>query len=768
MAVMVRNVATAIVLAFCLSGAAWLRAAPPELCRVHGGNTKTIWGVGFEPGKTEVLAWSPPFDKEKAIAALEATPYQPLGRLPARPPEEAKRLMIFDIEPRGLVMAVEFYRHFHAGGFYDARAGDTVCWVTNGDGCSKPWLVRSARPWWVYPEKAAPGDRIRIFGRNIDAQQVALKSRGDGRVVVPSEIGQGRHPIYECWALLPSDLPAGEYDLFVHNGAGAEAGWGGPLLLTVEPKPEPPRALIDVCDLGAKGNGFDDDTAALRQALVKAGEAGGGVVHLPPGRYAISATLWVPSGVRLQGAGRANSIITVSESRPMRFDLPQEIERAMPGHWVHPPKQRNEGVMLWVRDHASVTDLGLESGPGVWLGVLAAHSGATIRRCNLRIADGDMQAIQVSWGSYGFTLKDCDILGHGGLFMMHGPHRQAYVGGNTFRCLTPGESNNLFIRAPQGCVIENNVLENADRNWVSQLGLKGARLGNPANSAYHTILQGNVLRNNIPRRHNSGENMYEAPGAFWHGRVVKADLTSITVAGEPFAADMSDTFVLVLDGRGLGQYRRVVANTKDTLTVEPAWDVVPNESTYVTVNGAYVETLWIDNTEEHTANWTGFWGFNLGHVVDGHVLRDGEGLYLWAWQRDNPSPVAFCDIVGSRVIGRGQIVLRGPLVFGNTVRFSEVVDFRYRPSLHIQPAWLQGMDPKQRFAIQLEPPQHQIEGLPATAALKDWNVIEGTHVCDGPQGIHVAAEADHNVLSNNAIHVDGEAIVNEPETTLFR
>lgn len=40
-------------------------------------------------------------------------------------------------------------------------------------------------------------------------------------------------------------------------------------------------------------------------------------------------------------------------------------------------------------------------------------------------------------------------------------------------------------------------------------------------------------------------------------------------------------------------------------------------------------TLWIDNTEEHTANWTGFWGFNLGHVIDGHVLRDGEGLYLW-------------------------------------------------------------------------------------------------------------------------------------------
>jgi hypothetical protein len=407
-------------IAISLAAAGHLEAAPPEICRVHGGNTKTIWGVGFEPGKTEVLAWSPPFDKEKAIAALEATPYQPLALLPPEPPQEANRLTILDIEPRGLVMAVEFYGHFHAGGFYDARAGEAVCWVTNGDGCSKPWLVRSARPWWAYPEKAAPGDRIRVFGRNIDTQHVALKSRDDGRVVVLSEIGQGRHPVYECWAVLPSDLPTGEYDVFVHNGAGAEAGWGGPLLLTVESKLKPPTALINVRDLGARGNGVEDDTAALRQALVKAGEAGGGIVHLPPGRYVISAMLWVPSGVTLQGAGRANSIIAVSESRPMRFDLPQQIERAMPGHWVHPPKERNEGVMLWVRDHASVTDLGLESGPGVWLGVLAAHTSATIKRCNLRILDGDMQAIQVSWGSYGFTLKDCDVVGHGGLFMMHG------------------------------------------------------------------------------------------------------------------------------------------------------------------------------------------------------------------------------------------------------------------------------------------------------------------------------------------------------------
>jgi hypothetical protein len=177
---------------------------------------------------------------------------------------------------------------------------------------------------------------------------------------------------------------------------------------------------------------------------------------------------------------------------------------------------------------------------------------------------------------------------------------------------------------------------------------------------------------------------------------LRADRKTVWVEGEPFApdelrkrhpqlSDLKPTFALVLDGRGLGQYRRIVSNTENSFTVEPEWEIVPDSSTHIMVGMAYVETLWIDNTEEHTANWTGFWGNCFGNVIDGHILRDGEGLYLWAWHNRLPSPLAFNDIIGSRVIGRGNIVFRGPLVFGNTVRFCEVVDFRYRPSMHIQP-----------------------------------------------------------------------------------
>ena len=124
--------------------------------------------------------------------------------------------------------------------------------------------------------------------------------------------------------------------------------------------------------------------------------------------------------------------------------------------------------------------------------------------------------------------------------------------------------------------------------------------------------------------------------------------------------------------------------------------------------------------------------------------------------------MAFCDLIGVRIMDRGNISLLGPLVFGNTVRFSEVTGFRYAPSFHIQPTWLQNADPNQRAAVDLQSAKHKIAGLPATAPLKDWNIIEGSHLYDGPRGIRVAPEARHTQLRQNAIHVDGEAVVNEP------
>jgi hypothetical protein len=262
--------------------------------------------------------------------------------------------------------------------------------------------------------------------------------------------------------------------------------------------------------------------------------------------------------------------------------------------------------------------------------------------------------------------------------------------------------------------------------------------------------------------------MYESGGGFWRGHPKQVDDTTVAVDGDPFWTSMRDCWVLVLSGRGVGQWRRVTANTTNLLAVSPAWDVLPDAGSYLLVNGAFVENLWIDNTEEHTANWTGFWGMNIANVIDGHILRDGAGLYLWSWDNTQPTPVCFCDLIGSFVSGRGQIRLIGPQVFGNTVRFCQVVGARPGPSYHGTPYWLPDYDPKAYAAIDLGSPEHKMAELPADALLDDWNVIEGCNLAEAATGLRIAKDVRHLLLRHNVIKVDGEAVHDESGAAVVR
>lgn len=66
-----------------------------------------------------------------------------------------------------------------------------------------------------------------------------------------------------------------------------------------------PRLRWNAAEMGAVADERTDCTQALQEALDLAGKAGGGIVELPAGRYAVKGTLSVPAGVTLQGTYRA-------------------------------------------------------------------------------------------------------------------------------------------------------------------------------------------------------------------------------------------------------------------------------------------------------------------------------------------------------------------------------------------------------------------------------------------------------------------------------
>ncbi len=62
---------------------------------------------------------------------------------------------------------------------------------------------------------------------------------------------------------------------------------------------------LNAKDYGAAGDGVKDDGPAIQRALNEIGEAGGGEVFLPAGRYRINDHIVVPSGVTLRGIWQA-------------------------------------------------------------------------------------------------------------------------------------------------------------------------------------------------------------------------------------------------------------------------------------------------------------------------------------------------------------------------------------------------------------------------------------------------------------------------------
>lgn len=72
-------------------------------------------------------------------------------------------------------------------------------------------------------------------------------------------------------------------------------------------------ASVNVLDYGAKGNGTDDDRAAILAALTAL--PNGGTVVFPPGTYLVSAQINVPYGnVRLQGYDYNASVIKIANN----------------------------------------------------------------------------------------------------------------------------------------------------------------------------------------------------------------------------------------------------------------------------------------------------------------------------------------------------------------------------------------------------------------------------------------------------------------------
>ena len=81
-------------------------------------------------------------------------------------------------------------------------------------------------------------------------------------------------------------------------------------------RPDDPKAAY-VQDLGAKGDGKSDDSAAIQAAIDKVATTRlGGTVFLPSGRYRLTRTIYVWDAVRLIGYGATRPVLVLADNTP--------------------------------------------------------------------------------------------------------------------------------------------------------------------------------------------------------------------------------------------------------------------------------------------------------------------------------------------------------------------------------------------------------------------------------------------------------------------
>jgi hypothetical protein len=86
--------------------------------------------------------------------------------------------------------------------------------------------------------------------------------------------------------------------------------------------------------------------------------------------------------------------------------------------------------------------------------------------------------------------------------------------------------------------------------------------------------------------------------------------------------------VLITAGRGFGQYRRVVNNTVDTLTVHTPWRVLPDKTSEYAAGSFFVDNAYSANLNTGPG-WFSLWLDCIGNVVEKHRDAFAGGINVW-------------------------------------------------------------------------------------------------------------------------------------------
>ena len=574
-----------------------------------------------------------------------------------------------------------------------AADGPFLVWAGNAGGWSRPIRLNVPQPWWCGPDEAAPGESVRIFGRNLGrrpeftAAFVYLALPGQPGVWLNTE----HTSRYSLTVRLPERLDAGTYQVWIHAGRGGAWGWGGPVQLTVKAaRTALVSASVRVPAPSAKLN--IDLQALVDQQSAK----GGGVLLLDEGVFPFRHTLRIPAGVTVQGAGREKTRLQLVEEPGAKLNLGDDF------------------AAVWLAgDGASLTHLTVSGTPQVNLGVAvkSPDPSAWVRSCrvdNVRISDIERKQRPADkfQDNYGIRLirsthavvRNNEIWARAPLFLS-GVRQCTFTDNVLYPRTLWGGNAEASIQGRnevvEECTIERNVIASppgaeaggpttrrliwlstgrgsVTHNWLAENGVKeasgpgaplgagqarfGGVAGTDQNVGEMILFEANHRTMFFGKLDGADAQSVLLPktvpptpqkylGAMLNGEDYgRRDQLARNAAGEetPFwppdrddgseEPPISEYYVSVLAGRGQGETRRVVKRDGQRLMVDRPWSEPPAAESLVAIGTGFYQNLIVGNNVPDGMTGLQLWISCIENVVaNNSVARQRkEAIYLYA------------------------------------------------------------------------------------------------------------------------------------------
>lgn len=528
--------------------------------------------------------------------------------------------------------------------------------------------VNTAEPLYIDQPVGWSGQQIRVVGRDFepstDDVEVRLNNGSTTQTAVVTE-----HNNYSALFTVPGAAAVGSWNVEVSNDGGST--WLG---LQEDQQLEVIAVGNDPLGLGVAWAGdFDwtpylataygaiagdaiDDTTALQAGIDDVYSEGGGVLELPAGELVVSSELSLPSGVSVVGQGKdATTILWNGTSTDAKVfgtkgdgktiglvgvsGLTVEVAEAavLPNtfFWLGQDWGTHTTAVARVADRLYLNDVGL-----TYLMV-----EPSVARANGAYLLGDQFAL----------VKDVTFVGYRAAIGTFGNEYTRYI--DNYLSYADGQFQTISAYSS----LTGNEVEGAHVNATThqQRGLKVKTFAYVGDN--HVSGVGYT-------EHNDGE-AYLAENA-GGGAKITADVASSS--GTTLALTnlynkgwntLNNTnwgpshYVVVVEGRGIGQMRPVVSwnSTTDEIVVGSAWDIPLDSTSRVAVTLPQAFNTFYDNSADNTAKGLTIYGDTYRTVIDSYTGTNTEGIYvsgIAGADRIRTDFSYFDDVLNSTITGK--------------------------------------------------------------------------------------------------------------------